>query len=164
VDFSSINKKNVSYYKGDVFFVYNILPEDIIYIFPMDSDTERGAIKEDELTYLPSLWLTLSEPESLTYELGTYNQITCKTSRNGKILTPFAIVVYEEVNEWIPKLAMQFRVNIIVLHIDEGAIRYNKDLLYDCTKLNGIAKKWIVCTDYMKLLLYIILINQQKKQ
>ena len=141
VSFSSINRKNVSHYRGEAFFVYDILPEDIVHIFPLDSDTDRGAIEEEELTYMPSLWLTLSELENITYELGTYNQITCKTDRNGEILKPFAIVVFDEASEWIQKIASQFGVSLIILHPDEDAIKYNEDLLYDCSQLNGIARK-----------------------
>lgn len=143
VGFSSINKKNVSHYKGDAFFVYDILPEDIVHIFPIDSDTERGAINEDELTYMPSLWLTLNELESLTYDLKAYNQITCRTKRNGEILKPYAIIAFEEVDDYLLKLAIKFNLNIIIIHKDEDAINYNKDLLCDVTYLNRVVDKMV---------------------
>lgn len=48
----------------------------------MDSDTKKEANREEELTKLPSLWITLSELDELSKELGVYNQVTVRTKRN----------------------------------------------------------------------------------
>lgn len=91
--FSIINNKNISRYEGGLFFIYDINPEDIVHIFPMDSNTYVTAEQEDDLTILPSLWITLEELEKLTLELKVYSQITCNTKRNGKIIKPVAVII-----------------------------------------------------------------------
>ena len=55
ISYSTISNKNVSHYKGDIFFIYDLFPQDIVHIFPMDSDTKKNASVEEELTALPSL-------------------------------------------------------------------------------------------------------------
>ena len=40
VAYSTICNQNVSHYKGNIFFIYNIFPQEIVHIFPMDSDTK----------------------------------------------------------------------------------------------------------------------------
>ena len=139
VSFTSINNKNISHYKGRVFFVYNIHPEDIVHIFPMDSDIKTRATSEDELTMLPSLWLTLSDLESLTLMFKVYNQITCKSKRNGQILKPFAVVAFDKLDDDVRRIADMFGIGCIIVHPDKDAINYRKDLLYDCWALNSIA-------------------------
>lgn len=98
---TTICNQNVSHYKGNVFFIYDICPEDIVHIFPMDSDTKQHETREEDLTSLPSLWITLSELESLSSELGVYNQITVKTKRDGQIIRPFAIAAFNQTNDVI---------------------------------------------------------------
>ena len=117
VAFSTINNQNISHYRGKIFFAYNILPEDIVHIFPIDSDTKKQAKSEEELTWLPSLWLTLQDLEELTKQLKVYNQITCKTKRNGQILKPFAIciktLVASRTCETLPGAEATFSLNIV---------------------------------------------------
>ena len=139
VSFSTINNRNISRYKGRVFFVYNILPEDIVHIFPMDSDTKKMATTEEELTPVPSLWLTLNELEYLTEKMKVYNQVTCKTKRNGHIIKPYAVIAFDEINDEIKKIANEFQIGCIIVHPDKNAINYTRDLLYDCTWLNSIS-------------------------
>ena len=47
VAFSTINNRNVSHFHGKPFLVYNMLPKEIVHIFPADSDTEQYAENED---------------------------------------------------------------------------------------------------------------------
>lgn len=130
--YSIICNENVSHYKDSkIFFLYSICPEDIVHIFPMDSDTYKNALKESELTYLPSLWITLSELNKLSKKLGVYNQITIKTKRNGQIIKPFAIVAFDKVDNYIQKIADLFELGIIIIHPDKNAVNYRQDLLYD---------------------------------
>jgi hypothetical protein len=139
VSFSTINKRNISHYKGGVFFVYNILPNDIVHIFPLDSDTKKMATIEDELSAVPSLWLTLEELEYLTEKMKVYNQVTCKTRREGHIIKPFAVIAFDSIDEKIQTIANKFDIGCIVVHPNKDAINYDKDLLYDCTWLNSIS-------------------------
>lgn len=141
ISFTTINNMNISRYKGKIFFAYNIIPEDIVHIFPMDSDTSKEAKCEEDLTPLPSLWLTLQELEDITAELGIYNQITCKTKRNGKILKPFAIIVFNELDEYTQEVAKKFGIGCIIVHPDKEAINYDKDLLYDYFQLKFVSSK-----------------------
>lgn len=139
VSYSAICNKNVSHYKGNVFFVYNIYPEDISHIFPMDSDTKRDADKEETLTPLPSLWLSLSDLNDLSIQLGVYNQVTIKTRRNEQIYKPFAVVAIEQTSDKIQKIADSFEIGTIILHPDKNAIHYDRDLLYDYYKLQEVS-------------------------
>lgn len=139
VSFSTINKRNISHYKGGVFFVYNILPDDIVHIFPLDSDTKKMAITEEELSIVPSLWLTLEELEYLTEKMKVYNQITCKTRRKGIIIKPYAVIAFNNIDSKIQTIANEFDIGCIIVHPDKDAINYDKDLLYDCTQLNSIS-------------------------
>lgn len=79
--FSIINSKNISHYGegGNLLFAYNFSPSLISHIFPIDSDSDTTALLEDELTEFPSLWLTLSSLDDITFDLKTYNQITAMT-------------------------------------------------------------------------------------
>lgn len=131
VAFSIINNKNISRYRGGVFFAYDILPEEIVHIFPADSSTITDAKKEDELTRIPSLWLSLDELEDLTLNLGVYNQITCKTKRNGKIIKPSAVIAFGNASILPYQVAKKFNLPCIRVNPDEDAVEYTGDLLYD---------------------------------
>ena len=142
VAFSTINRKNISRYRGrKVFFVYNILPEDIAHIFPLDCDSITDADSEEKLTPLPSLWLTLQDLNDVTTQLEVYDQITCKTKRNGQILKPFAVIGFDELDEYIKKVAKDFGIGCIVVHPDKQAINYDKNLLQDYFQLKYVSKK-----------------------
>lgn len=141
VSFSIMNKRNKSRYKGkQYFFVYNIIAEDIVHIFPADADTKQGAKTEDELTSLPSLWITLQELEATTEKLEVYNQITCNTKRNRKILKPFALIAIDELSEEIKKKAEEFKIGCIIVHPDENAINYEEDLLHNCWDVRDVSR------------------------
>lgn len=141
ISFSLINNKNVSHYKGEIFFLYDILPEDIVHIFPMDSDTNMFAKEEDDLTWFPSLWLDTENLEKLTNDLGVYNQITCNTKRNGQILKPFAIASFNELDTYIMGIAGIFGIKCIVIYPDEDAINYSSDVVFDDLQLRKISSK-----------------------
>lgn len=156
VAFSTINRKNISHYKGRTFFIYDLLPEDIVHIFPADSDTKKYAEDEDDLTFLPSLWLTLKELDKITEMLGVYNQITGKTKRNGKIIKPLAVVAFDNLDEKIKKIAMEFKIGCVIIHPDKDAINYDQDLIYDEYKFDIVSRK--IDTIYgidMKEVLYL---------
>lgn len=140
ISYTTICNQNVSHYKGNVFFLYNICPEDIVHIFPIDSDTKKEAIMEEDLTILPSLWLTLSELEALSIELGVYNQITVRTKRDGQIIKPFALAAFGQTNDVIQEVADAFEIGTIILHPNTNAINYNNDLLHDWFKLRSISR------------------------
>lgn len=137
---STICNQNVSHYRGNIFFCYNIYPKDIVHIFPMDSFTRIDAILEEKLTILPSLWLSLFDLDMLSIEMECYSQITVKTKRKGQIITPFAVVAFDETNDEIQDIANRFEIGTIIVHPDEHAINYTEDLLYDIDKLQSISK------------------------
>lgn len=130
----------MSHYKGNVFFLYNICPEDIVHIFPIDSDTQKEAVREEDLTILPSLWITLSELEALSIKLGVYNQVTVRTKRDGQIIKPFAVAAFGQTNDVIQEVADLFEIGTIILHQNTNAINYNSDLLHDWFKLKSISR------------------------
>lgn len=134
--FSIVNNKNISRYKGRYFYIYDIQPTDIVHIFPLDSDSQRHAEKEEELTWMPSLWLTLDDLENLSRKLAVYNQITCKTSNIGK---PIAILGFNQEESDIRDFAKKSRLSYILVHSDEDAVDYDKDLLYDFFKLKEVS-------------------------
>lgn len=140
ISYTTICNQNVSHYKGNIFFIYNISPEDIVHIFPMDSDTKKEATSEEDLTILPSLWITLPELEALSNKLEVYNQITVRTKRDGQIIKPVAIAAFEQTNEVVQKIADLFEIGIILLHPNTNAINYSRDLLHDWFKLKSISK------------------------
>lgn len=139
VAFSTINNRNVSHFHGKPFLIYNMLPKEIVHVFPADSDTEQYAENEEELTFLPSFWLKLNELEELTNLLGVYNQITCETKRDGEIIKPYAVVAFGEIDEKISEIAKNFNIKCILVHPDENAINYSDDLLLDKKKITSIS-------------------------
>lgn len=141
ISFSTINNKNVSRYKGGIFFIYNILPQDIVHIFPMDSDTDKHAQDETTLTGLPSIWLSLNDLEKLTNHLEGYNQVTCKTHRDDEIIKPIAICAFDEIDERTKQIAEEFSLPICLCHPEINAIKYYNDMLYDFGRLNSNSKK-----------------------
>lgn len=141
VSFSTINRRNISHYEGEIFYVYNLMPEDIVHIFPMDSNTNMYATNESELTIAPSLWLTLRELEEETHHLGTYNQITCKTKRKGEIIKPIGVIEFGEDQTKAKIVAKMFGIKRIIVHPNKNAINYNGDLMYDDKMINSVSKK-----------------------
>lgn len=135
--FSIVNNKNISRYRGRYFYLYNIKPTDIAHIFPIDCDSQRWATSEEKLTLMPSLWFTLSDLEQISEKLGVYNQITCKTSKIGE---PIAILGFNQENSDIRKFANESGLSYILIHSNENAIDYGKDLLYDFFKLKQISE------------------------
>lgn len=129
--FTEVCNKNVSHYRGNIFFLYNIIPADIVHVFPCDSDTQTYAKNLEELSQLPSMCLTLNELERLSYEMETYCQITCKTKRGHEIIKPYAIMALNNVTELEKHVAKAFEIGIVVVNPDDDAINYTGDLLSD---------------------------------
>lgn len=125
ISFSTINNKNVSHYGlgGGILFAYNIEPNLISHIFPMDCDSDQEAAREEEITEYPSLWLTLTELNAATLRLRTYNQITCRTKTDdGKIIKPARIIAIDSINPTILAVAEAFGIGCTVVHPNQGAI------------------------------------------
>lgn len=145
ISFSIINNSNISHYRGKVFFVYDILPQDIVHIFPTDSFIYTDAILEKKLTHIPSLWITLKELENLSLKMRVYNQITCKTKRNGKILKPFAVISFGDFDfkqgKTPQEVANRFGIPCIRVYPNENAVNYGDDLLLDQAVYDDVCSK-----------------------
>lgn len=141
--FTLVNKKNLSHYPGSFFFLHNIVADDIVHVFPTDSDTNSTAKTEERLTSFPSLWLSGEDLEKYSLELGVYCQVTAKTKRaNGKINWPYALLTFSEPTKEEERIAEAFKVGIIVAPpAEKGTIAYTKDLLYDWDKLAAVSEK-----------------------
>ncbi len=135
VSFSTIWQDNVSHYMGSPLFVYNINPEDIVHIFPMDSSTFMYAKHSKDLTNAPNLLLDLKDIDNLSTEMGCYPQITCRTKRNGRIIKPVAIAVLNNITSEDAKIAESFGLGIFRIITSHKAIRYDKDVLCDPLQL-----------------------------
>ena len=127
--FTEVWNKNISHYAGDFFFLYDIIPEDIAHVFPCDSDTQRYAKKVEELSNFPSMCLSLYDLERLSFELGTYCQITCRTKRNNEIIKPYAIMTLAEPTPREKHIAQAFEIGVVIVTPDDDAITYSGDLL-----------------------------------
>ncbi len=134
--FTTINKKNISRHRGRPFLIYNILPQDIVHVFPIDSDTSAYSKTELELSALPSWWLSLNELEKLSWRFGMYNQVTCKTKRNGEVIMPIAVAAFESITEDILQVAKTMEVGIVLVHPEKDAISYQRDSLCDYNMIN----------------------------
>ncbi len=145
ISFSIINNSNISHYRGDIFFVYDILPKDIVHIFPTDSFIFTDAVSEKELTHIPSLWITLKELEELSFKMRVYNQITCKTKRNGEILKPFAVISFcgfdSKESKTPQEVANKFGIPCISVYPNENAVNYGDDLLLDQAVYYNVCSK-----------------------
>ena len=140
VSFSTFSNKNISRYRDTPIFVYNLKPEDIVHVFPMDSDIDTKANSEAELCGWPSTWLTLNDLEKIKNELKTYDQITAHTHRDDEIIKPIAVASFNEVDNETMKLAEEFSIPYLLAHANPNAISYTGDVLYDYGKLhNNIA-------------------------
>ena len=124
ISFSTIYNKNVSYYGlgGNILFAYNMSPELIAHIFPMDCDSDPNAINEEDITEFPSLWLTLHELNESTLKLKTYNQITCRTKCNGKIIKPVRIIAIDSITPEVETIAKAFGIGCTIVHPNKNAI------------------------------------------
>lgn len=134
ISFSTINNKNISHYKyrgRTLLLAYDVTPDTIVHVFPIDSDIKTDAKSEEELTLFPSLWLTLKELNSLTLKLRTYNQITCKTKINGNIIKPFGVICFDKVDDYAIEVAKNFGIKCIIVHPDTNALHYSADVYYD---------------------------------
>lgn len=145
VGFTEVWNKNVSHYKGNIFFLYDIIPEDIAHVFPCDSNTQKYAEKVEELSQLPSMCFTLKELERLSYEMKTYCQITCRTKRDKMIIKPYAIMTFDNPTSRENQIAKAFEIGVVIVEPDDDAINYVGDLLsegqlYDVS--NYFEEKW----------------------
>ena len=129
ISFSTIYNKNVSYYGlgGNILFAYNMSPELIAHIFPMDCDSDPNAINEEDITEFPSLWLTLHELNESTLKLKTYNQITCRTKCNGKIIKPVRIIAIDSITPEAETIAKAFGIGCTIVHPNKNAICEKSD-------------------------------------
>lgn len=144
ISFSTITNENISHYANEkhsnIMFAYNVPAEAIVHVFPCDSNTWTKAETEEKLTQFPSLWLSLDELNEFTKELRVYNQITCKTKIDGKILKPSALIVFDDLTDEAKAIAEDFDVNIILIHTKKNVINYNDDLMKDSTNLKRVSR------------------------
>ena len=126
ISFSTICNKNISYFGlgGDILFAYNMTPDLIAHIFPMDCDSNPDAVNEDDITEYPSIWLTLSDLNAATIRLKTYNQITCRTKSktDGQIIKPSRIIAIGSINSNIESVARAFGIGCTIVHPNKSAI------------------------------------------
>jgi hypothetical protein len=144
IAFSTITEENVSHYENrnnDFMLAYNVPPASISHIFPCDSNTNTKAKTLYSLTYFPSLWLTLEELNDLTKELQVYNQVTCTTKTNNKILLPKAVLAFNKPTKEAKIVAKKFHIPCVIVHPKENAISYTKDMLMDKTTLYRVSKQ-----------------------
>ena len=144
IAFSTITNENISHYENvnmdNIMFAYAVPPEAIVHVFPTDSETYTRAETEEDLTEFPSLWWSLEELNEYTKKLKTYNQITCKTTINGEILKPCALIVFDQLTDKARKVAEDFELSIILIHTNKKVINYNDDVMKDSTKLKRIGE------------------------
>lgn len=131
ISFSTINNKNVSHYGlgGGILFAYNITPDLIAHIFPMDCDSNPYAVNEEDITEYPSIWLTLSELNAATIKLKTYNQVTCRTKSkaDGRIIMPSRVIAIDSINSRIESVAKAFGIGCTIVHPNKNAISEQYD-------------------------------------
>ena len=144
VGFSTITQENISHYEhkniNNIMLAYNVPAEAIAHVFPCDSNTFYNARTDEKLSKFPSLWWTLNELNDYTKNLKTYNQVTCKTKINGKILKPSALIVFNTLTEEAKTIAKKFNINIIIIHTNQSVISYNTDLLKDKKELDRVSE------------------------
>ena len=124
ISFSTISNKNISFYGlgGNVLFAYNMSPDLIAHVFPMDCDSDPNAVNEEDITEFPSIWLTLHELNEATLRLKTYNQITCRTKCNGKIIKPARIIAIDAITPEVETIARAFGIGCTIVHPNKNAI------------------------------------------
>ncbi len=129
LSYSLVTEKNISRYETshDFMLIYDVPPEAIVHVFPVDSDTNIYATDESNVCSQPSIWLTLDELRNFTDEIGMYNQITCKTSINGQMILPKAILVFDALNSDAVEASQRLVLPIVVSHPQKDAIRYVGD-------------------------------------
>lgn len=153
VGFTEVWNKNVSHYQGNIFFLYNIIPEDIAHVFPCDSDTQKYAGNVEELSQLPSMYLSLNELEKLSYEMKTYCQITCRTKRDNIIIEPYAIMTFDQPTSREKQIAKAFEIGVVIVKPDDDAINYVGDMLSEGWKLDEVSyyfrQKWNFGLEWM---------------
>ena len=93
----------------------------------MDCDSDPNAINEEDITEFPSLWLTLHELNESTLKLKTYNQITCRTKCNGKIIKPVRIIAIDSITPEAETIAKAFGIGCTIVHPNKNAICEKSD-------------------------------------
>lgn len=143
MSFSTLTHENISHYKNsqrNYMFVYNMPASAIVHIYPCDSDTATYAKSEDDLTRIPSLWITLDKLNGMTKQARIYNQITCKTKYdNGEIIKPAGLLVFNSMSEEAQAVADRFDIPCILVHTKKNVITYDGDLFKDQLSLEDIS-------------------------
>lgn len=87
------------------------------------------------------MWLTLKELNNITLKLNTYDQITCKTKKEGRIIKPSAIIAINELNENIIRVSEEFGIGVIITHPNSRACHNCSDLYSDYFELQRVNEK-----------------------
>ena len=147
ISFTEVWNKNVSHYDGQIFFLYDIRAEDIVHVFPCDSNTYQYAKNVKSLTKLPSMCLSLDELEKISYELETYCQITCRTKRGDEIINPYAIMTFKKPKDGSLEdiITKNFGIGCVIVTPDDNAINFVEDIFlsnYFDIKSEYFKQKW----------------------
>ncbi|MBR2970088.1 MAG: hypothetical protein IKC49_03435 [Clostridia bacterium] len=143
MSFSTITDENISHYKNsdrNYMFIYDMPADAIVHVYPCDADTDTYVNDEEELTRLPSLWLTLNELNEITLEAQVYNQVTCRTKDSqGNIIKPIGLLVFDEMTDEAMSVADRFGVPPVLVHPKKNAINFSGDIMYDDFAMYGVS-------------------------
>ena len=141
ISFSTVFPKNISRFKARQFFLYNLEPQDIVHVFPMDSDTDTLATNLKYLCGVPSIWLDINDLEVVKNDLRVYDQITCKTKRDGEIIKPVAVLALNTITDETKKYSYNYELPIVLAHPDSCAHDYQGDVLRNRGLLEFVSEK-----------------------
>ncbi len=136
--FSTITSNNVSRNKNKIIFIYDILPSDIVHIFPLSTPINDKSNESDNVSLVPSLWLKYQDLAKIRNKLQTYDEIICKTKRNNQVLKPFAILDFNIFNKNNYDLARYYNLLYLLGKTTNKYIEYIGDILNDYEKLSLI--------------------------
>ncbi|MFQ6752300.1 MAG: hypothetical protein ACLRFL_01880 [Clostridia bacterium] len=143
MSFSTLTEKNISHYKNsdrNYMFIYDLPAEAIVHVYPCDADTSSYTSNEDELTKLPSLWITLDELNEITLESRVYNQVTCRTKDDqGNIYRPVGLLIFDEITDEALAVADRFGIPPVLVHPKKTAVNYSGDIMYDELAMYGVS-------------------------
>ncbi len=143
MSFSVLTEKNISHYKNsdkNYMFIYDMPAEAIVHVYPCDADTSSYTSNEEELTKLPSIWITLDELNEITLDAKVYNQITCRTKdSHGNLIKPVGLLVFGEITQEAQAVADRFGIPPVLIHPKKNAVNYSGDIMYDEFAMYGVS-------------------------
>ena len=79
--------------------------------------------------------------EIVKKDLGVYDQIICRTKRDGEIIKPITVLALEIITDQEKRMSYNFEVLIAICHPEENAHNYCRDMLWDESKLEEVSRK-----------------------